>query len=580
MCRQAHLNGKIPNPNQIFKYNHKCSFPLYFTIIFKCFIVKNNLMEGKIDVTSEINQNETIQLKQWLNNNRLGKLAKLIENDDDITIDDLLEMNKDDLQKWVVQDLKLNTMFCSKLWNALNKKRQKLGQQISAPAKVVKIIITEKEEKYSNILAERIKDIDTKQNKFKNALKTLNNSEKTQITKISNTMSNIIEILKKRQNELETIIKTKCIEKEKFIQNKCNLLQNYRKTLNEAQIKYGNMLQENVASDKRNNYISSIIEKHVNSNTLCNMQLETKPEVLFTINNSFIQQIKSLGEITGYDIPFPPKISVSKVEANSMTVQFEKSANQPKVVKNDKYELRVQLTDALEVDEKMDENVVVKTVDASNSVVTVDGLKVNTIYYLLSRAHNQYGWSQFCKGNILKQKTKNRVIVNYDGVFDRNSLLKGYEDRIMVDAYTVNMAPCYSMAAMTKPLVRGNLNVICTRWQVVFVDYDTNHQYNFIGVIADPKIKHYNPAQTGYRSYGITTAKNKVYVDGKYTTDTKYNSVIKKNVAVLVEFHWNSYALIFKSEKNILWQVTLPQNIQWWPAIAQCTKMAKIIPFS
>eukprot|EP01084_Bolivina_argentea_P286181 490897_1 len=126
MCRQVHLSYPIPQTNQIFKYNHKCSFPLYFTIIFKCFIVKNNLMEGKIDVTSEINQNETIQLKQWLNNNRLGKLAKLIENDDDITIDDLLEMNKDDLQKWVVQDLKLNTMFCSKLWNALNKKRQKL----------------------------------------------------------------------------------------------------------------------------------------------------------------------------------------------------------------------------------------------------------------------------------------------------------------------------------------------------------------------------------------------------------------------------------------------------------------------
>eukprot|EP01083_Nonionella_stella_P012636 35789_1 len=111
----------------------------------------------------------------------------------------------------------------------------------------------------------------------------------------------------------------------------------------------------------------------------------------------------------------------------------------------------------------MDENVVVKTVDASNSVVTVDGLKVNTIYYLLSRAHNQYGWSQFCKGNILKQKTKNRVIVNYDGVFDRNSLYKGKEDKLMVDAYTVNMAECASMAAMTKPLVRGNLNVICTR---------------------------------------------------------------------------------------------------------------------
>eukprot|EP00483_Globobulimina_turgida_P005372 UN05382 len=138
-----------------------------------------------------------------------------------------------------------------------------------------------------------------------------------------------------------------------------------------------------------------------------------------------------------------------------------------------------------------------------------------------------------------------------------------------------------SMAAMTKPLVRNNSNVASTRWQVLFEQYNTTwHSYNFMGVISDPSLKSDYPWNPGYHSYGITTAVNKVYVDGKETTDRQYPAAIQPNIAVVIEYFWQTSTLIFKSNGKQLWKVILPQDKTWYPAIGLARKTCKIIPFS
>eukprot|EP01084_Bolivina_argentea_P277831 474475_1 len=273
--------------------------------------------------------NNCIDIEQWLKSNKLSEIYAVFKRRD-VTIEELIEFDENDLITFVKQDLKLDILQSKRFMKGINKIKQKNQlQPLSKPIIKHNVILSIKEQNALTKLYQRFDECSQIQMNIQNTLKQSNpNSLDQNSIKCQNDINVIFMEIKKqilnRKNELLKDIENIKNNKQQILTQQLNTLQSkYIPLIENNKNKYESYV--NGSGQKIN--IIKMVENVLsfNGNQIATTVLATKPEIKYNINytmNIYDEFLNNL-ILNDCDVPFQTEFIIVNIEANCVCIKYD-----------------------------------------------------------------------------------------------------------------------------------------------------------------------------------------------------------------------------------------------------------------
>eukprot|EP01084_Bolivina_argentea_P143860 252557_1 len=275
-------------------------------------------------MSEEGQSNKEININEWLKQTKLGDYAADIIKKRNVSMDELIEFEEDDLKEFATKDLGLDTLAKNRLIRSIRKLKhanlpnQKYMTMPFIPKKQTVIVSSSENEAMIKLLDQYNKTSLT-MNQIQKAVYILNDFE---LNDINNIINSLINNLKNKKETLLQSIDTIFNDKTNILNKQKSEMEHYLQTVSEARLKYEKYTNDKtIIHKKRKRLILDMVENVLNQST---MALLTTPKIQFNIElyMNKLTDIYDTMKLNDCDHPGIMSLILKKVKHGAIYVQY------------------------------------------------------------------------------------------------------------------------------------------------------------------------------------------------------------------------------------------------------------------
>eukprot|EP01084_Bolivina_argentea_P085399 154346_1 len=270
-------------------------------------------------------------INEWLKQTKLGDKAaqKIIQRD--VSIDELIEFEDDDLEDFAKQ-LELDTLAKNRFIASIRKLKHQKNTNLSKR----RVFISQEENNAMLKLYEQYNKLSSLCSSIQKSIQSINEYETQVNHQIENDINSIINNINNKKNELLSDIDNIMNHKKIALQKQLTIMENYTNTVNNGRSKYESYMKQTIDNKQRKKVILKMTND-ILSDTNISMALLTSPKIQFNIS----KYDKRLNELYDYmiisdcDQPQMMNINLKNVHSFSISIEYslhEIDLNSPKKI--------------------------------------------------------------------------------------------------------------------------------------------------------------------------------------------------------------------------------------------------------